>query len=145
MKICLIVDDYMPHSIKVAAKMMHEFVCEFISQGHEVTVITPSPELNKKIEISELDGVRVCRFKSGEIKNVGKVKRAINETLLSYYAWKNFKSYLRENKHDTIVYYSPSIFWSGLVEKLKKTWNVHYKLQTIQKYVSVFFKNGINI
>ncbi|MFA6143760.1 MAG: glycosyltransferase family 4 protein [Sulfuricurvum sp.] len=124
MKVCLIVDDYMPHSIKVAAKMMHELACEFISQGHEVTVITPSPELNQKIEISVLDGVTVCRFKSGEIKNVGKVKRAINETLLSYYAWSSFKSYLQENKHDIIVYYSPTIFWSGLVEKLKKRWNV---------------------
>jgi glycosyltransferase involved in cell wall biosynthesis len=124
MRICLIVDDYMPRSIKVAAKMMHELACEFINQGHEVTVITPSPELNKKIETTLLDGVTVCRFKSGEIKNVGKVKRAINETLLSYYAWSSFKSYLQENKHDIIVYYSPTIFWSGLVQKLKKTWNV---------------------
>ena len=124
MKICLIVDDYMPHSIKVAAKMMHELACEFISQGHEVTVITPSPELTQKIEVSMLDGVTVCRFKSGEIKNVGKVKRAINETLLSYYAWKSFSSYLQENKHDIIVYYSPSIFWGGLVYKLKKIWDV---------------------
>jgi len=123
MKICLIVDDYMPYSIKVAAKMMHELACEFISQGHEVTVITPSSELKKQIEITLLDGVRVCRFKSGEIKNVGKVKRAINETLLSYYAWSSFKSYLQENKHDIIVYYSPSIFWGGFVEKLKKMWN----------------------
>lgn len=124
MKICLIVDDYMPHSIKVAAKMMHELACEFISQGHDVTVITPSTGLNKKIEISLLDGVTVYRFKSGEIKNVGRVKRAINETLLSYYAWRSFKSYLKENKHDIVVYYSPSIFWGGLVKKLKMTWNV---------------------
>jgi len=124
MKICLIVDDYMPHSIKVAAKMMHELACEFISQGHEVTVITPSSELNKKVEITLLDSVRVCRFKSGEIKNVGKVKRAINETLLSYNAWKSFKPYLQENKHDIIVYYSPSIFWGGFVAKLKKMWSV---------------------
>lgn len=28
MKICLIVDDYMPHSIKAAAKMMHELGVE---------------------------------------------------------------------------------------------------------------------
>lgn len=124
MNICLIVDDYMPHSIKVAAKMMHELACEFINQGHEVTVITPSTSLTKKKEISILDSVTVCRFKSGEIKNVGKVKRAINETLLSYYAWKNFKSYLKENKHDIVVYYSPSIFWGGLVGKLKKLWKV---------------------
>lgn len=124
MKICLIVDDYMPYSIKVAAKMMHELACEFISQGHEVTVITPSPTLTHEKEITILNDVTVCRFKSGEIKSIGKVKRAINETLLSYYAWKSLNSYLKENKHDIIVYYSPTIFWGWLVGKLKKLWKV---------------------
>lgn len=124
MRIFLIVDDYMPDSIKVAAKMMHELACEFLNQGHEVTVITPSPQLKSKVEISKLNGVTVCRFKSGEIKNVGKIKRAINETLLSNYAWNNFNNYFQENPHDLIVYYSPTIFWGGLIVRLKKLWNV---------------------
>ncbi len=109
-KICLIVDDYMPDSIKVAAKMMHELACEFKEQGYEVTVVTPSPKFKSKTEISMLDGITVCRFRSGEIKNVGKVKRAINETLLSHYAWRSFKSFFQDNPHDLIIYYSPTIF-----------------------------------
>lgn len=44
MKICLIVDDYMPDSIKVAAKMMHEFILN----GHEVSVLTPDVKINTK-------------------------------------------------------------------------------------------------
>lgn len=123
MKVCLIVDDYMPHSIKIAAKMMHELACEFINKGHQVTVITPSSDMNKNVEITILDGVTICRFKSGEIKNVGKIKRVINETLLSYNAWDSCKEYIKENKHDLIVYYSPSIFFGLLVKKLKKEWN----------------------
>jgi len=102
---------------------MHELACELKVKGHEVTVVTPSPKLKVKTEISVLDGITVCRFKSGEIKNVGKVKRAINETLLSHYAWKNLKSYFQDNPHDLIIYYSPTIFWGGLVERLKKLWN----------------------
>lgn len=122
MHICLIIDDYMPDSIKVGAKMMHELACEFKEQGHEVTVVTPSPKLKSKTEISMIDGITVCRFRSGEIKNVGKVKRAINETLLSYYALRSFKSYFQDNPHDLIVYYSPTIFWGPLVSRLKKLW-----------------------
>ena len=68
MKICLIIDDYMPDSIKVGAKMMHELACEFLNQGHEVSVITPSVHLKSKVEIVWLDGIKVCRFKSGKIK-----------------------------------------------------------------------------
>lgn len=123
MHICLIIDDYLPESIKVGAKMMHELACELKKEGHAVTVVTPSPKLESKTEINLLDGITVCRFRSGEIKNVGKVKRAINETLLSSYAWKGFKTYFKDNPHDLIVYYSPTIFWGGLVGRLKKLWN----------------------
>jgi hypothetical protein len=118
-----VIDDYMPDSIKVGAKMMHELACELKIQGHDITVVTPSPNLSNKIEIDLLDGITVCRFKSGEIKNIGKVKRAINETLLSRHAWKSLKPYFKENPHDLVVYYSPTIFWGGLVARLKKLWN----------------------
>ncbi|MEQ1637612.1 MAG: glycosyltransferase family 4 protein [Methylococcales bacterium] len=122
MKICLIIDDYLPSSIKVGAKMMHELAVEFVRLGHSVTVVTPAPNLNNDTEISVLDGVTVCCFRSGEIKNVSKVKRAINETLLSYYAWKKYKLYFKQNPHDLIIYYSPTIFWGSLVYRLKKCW-----------------------
>jgi hypothetical protein len=124
MKICLIVDDYMPYSIKVAAKMMHELACEYINQGYEVTVVTPDPKLKTKYEIKYLDDVQIVYFKSGEIKNVNKIKRAINETMLSYNAWNNSNEFFRNNPHDLIVYYSPSIFFGSLVNKLKKLWNI---------------------
>lgn len=123
MKVCLIIDDYLPHSIKVGAKMMHELAVQFVKMGYSVTVITPDINLSKRFEITELDGVTVCRFRSGEIKNVSKVKRAINETLLSYNAWRACKNYFKQNPHDLIVYYSPSIFWGMLVKQLKKLWN----------------------
>jgi len=123
MRICLIIDDYLPDSIKVGAKMMHELACEFKNQGHEITVITPSPKITEDTQITKLDGIKIYRFKSGEIKNVSKIKRAINETLLSYYAWKNFKNHLKANPHDLIVYYSPSIFWGSLVSRLKILWS----------------------
>ena len=124
MKICLVVDDYMPDSIKIAAKMMHELAIELNNQGHEVTVLTPCVNISKSVDILKLDNINIYRFKSGAIKNVSKIKRAINETLLSYSAWKSCKSLLINNKHDLIIYYSPSIFFGPLIGKLKKVWNV---------------------
>jgi len=124
MKLLLIVDDYLPLSIKVAAKMMHEMALEFKSNGHEVTVLTPANYLAKLFEEKNIDGIKVLFFKSGEIKNISKVKRAINESLLSFYAWKATKSYLKTHPHDAVIYYSPSIFWGYIVGKLKKMWGV---------------------
>ena len=124
MKILLIVDDYMPTSIKVAAKMMHELACELLASGHKVSVLTPDSTISTNLDLLELDGINIYRFKSGQIKNVSKIKRALNETLLSLRGWYYAKQVLKENKHDFIVYYSPSIFFGPLVYKIKKLWNV---------------------
>ena len=102
--------------------MMHELACELIDNGHDVVVITPDSNISS-LNVDYLDKVKVYRFRSGKIKNVSKIKRAINETLLSYNAWKDCKNVLRDNPCDLIIYYSPSIFWGPLVYKLKKIWN----------------------
>ena len=123
MKICIIVDDYLPHSIKIAAKMMHELAIEFKMMGHEVIVITPGIGIKNHYEMYTLDAIKVYKFRSGSIKNTGKIKRAINETLLSFNAWRFLKNVFINNPHDIIVYYSPSIFRGLLVRKLKNLWN----------------------
>lgn len=120
MKITLIVDDYFPKSIKVAAKMMHELAIELIKKGHEVYVITPDSDLKENYKVSDIYGVKVLFFKSGKIKNVNYLKRVINEFLLSFRAWKYLKNEIKQDGCDLVVYYSPSIFWSHLVRKIKR-------------------------
>jgi hypothetical protein len=143
MNICLIIDDYLPDSIKVGAKMMHELAVEFVSRGHHVTVITPAPGLTEQFAIEHLDGVTICRFRSGEIKNVSKVKRAINETLLSYHAWRAFKAYFKTHPHELIVYYSPSIFWGRLVNRLKDLWGASSYLVLRDFFPQWVIDNGL--
>ena len=143
MKICLIIDDYLPTSIKVGAKMMHELAMEFIARGYCVTVVTPAPELSTRFKLLELDGVTVCRFRSGEIKNVSKVKRAINETLLSYHAWQALKPYFQQHPHDLIIYYSPTIFWGRLVSRLKKLWGANSYLILRDFFPQWVIDNGL--
>lgn len=143
MKLCLIVDDYLPNSIKVAAKMMHELAVEFVSQGHEVMVVTPGVGIEKSFEIQVIDGVQVYRFRSGEIKNISKVKRAINETLLSFRGWNALKEVFQENPQDLIIYYSPTIFWGHLVGRLKKLWNANSYLILRDIFPQWTIDNGI--
>ena len=123
MKLLLVVDDYLPGSIKVAARMMHDLALELIAQGNEVTVCTSDATLQVPFTFEDLEGVKVVRFKSGSIKNISKVKRAINETLLSFWAWRALKPYFKKNRHDMVVYYSPTIFFGPLILKLKALWH----------------------
>lgn len=143
MNICLIIDDYLPGSIKVGAKMMHELGLELQSQGHRVMVVTPEPTLRQRQEISKLDGITVCRFRSGEIKNTSKIKRAINETLLSFWAWWFLRRYFKSHPQDLIVYYSPSIFWGPLVSKLKKLWGARSYLVLRDFFPQWVLDNGM--
>ena len=123
MRLALIIDDYLPQSTRVGAKMFHELAKKLVESGHDITVITPDEHIKKALEITDFDGVEVWRFRSGKIKNVGKVKRAINETLLSFLGWKAIRGHISPHDFDGVVYYSPSIFFGGLVRKIKKHCN----------------------
>lgn len=121
MHFAFIIDDYLPESTRVGSKMLHELALDFIDKGHEVTVITPSVNLQpKKLDVIQLDGVNIWRFANGPVKNVGKVKRAVNETLMSFNAWRAISSSVTKKTFDGVIYYSPSIFFGPLVKKIKK-------------------------
>lgn len=123
MKLALIIDDYLPDSTRVGAKMFHELALELMASGHNVTVITPAVGQAQKFTEQSIDGVTVWRFSSGPIKDVGKVMRALNETLLSFRAWSAIKQNVNEHTFDGVIYYSPSIFFGGLVNKIKQLSN----------------------
>lgn len=120
MKLALIIDDYLPNSTRVGAKMFHELAVELVNHGHQVTVITPDHTISQRLICVELDGVNIWRFKSGPIKDVNKVMRAVNETLLSCRAWLAVKDKVKPSTFDGVIYYSPSIFWGRLVNLLKR-------------------------
>lgn len=123
MKLALIIDDYLPDSTRVGAKMLHELALELIVSGHNVIVITPAVGQAQKFTEQSIDGITVWRFSSGPIKDVGKVTRALNETLLSFRAWSAIKQHVDEHTFDGVIYYSPSIFFGGLVNKIKQRCN----------------------
>ena len=123
MKLLLIIDDYLPDSTNVAAKMIHELALELKNNGHDILVLTPKPLQKEPLTMQKLDGINILFFRSGRIKKVGKLKRAINESLLSYQAFNYAKKYLKKTPCNGIIYYSPSIFFGTLVKRLSTLWN----------------------
>jgi len=116
-----VIDDYLPNSQKSGAQMVHDLACHLISTGHEVSLAAPAHWVDK-VSLDELDGVRIYWFRSGKTKNVTKIKRALNETLLSLRAYLALRAILRRDPHELILYYSPSIFWGPLISYLKRIW-----------------------
>jgi len=119
MRILLIVVYYLP-SMKSSAKLIDDLAKEFFSLGHEVIVATPDENLASSFDVSEVNGVKVLRVRTGKIDGASRLVRGINEALLSLVLWHKGKDFFKANKCDLIVWYSPSIFFGALVKKLKK-------------------------
>ncbi|WP_281223112.1 glycosyltransferase family 4 protein [Photobacterium sanguinicancri] len=129
MRIALFPDDYLPDSTLVHAKMFHELALEFIRLGHTPIIITPGkPEQSTRLCVDYIDGVEIWRFRNGQTRGVGKVKRALNETLLSWNAWWAIKNEIRDAKFDACINYAPTIFFGPLMRKLKAHSNCYVYL-----------------
>lgn len=121
MNLLMVIDDYLPNSTRVSAKMMHELALWLQDNGHKVVILTPCSEIKETtLDKTTHEGVEVWRFKSGPIKDISRVKRLINESLLSFKGWRAIKSEIKQQNFDGVVYYSPSIFFGSLVSKIKK-------------------------
>jgi len=119
-KIALLPDEYLPSGTRVHAKMFHELALELKKNGHQPIVITPGDPNQSKLLIEDIyEGIDVWRFKTGHTRSVGKVKRAINETLLSFNAWRAIKHKVQSSPFDACINYSPTIFFGPLAKKLK--------------------------
>lgn len=122
MKIFLVVVYYMP-STKSSAILMYDLAQELLSKGHEVSIITISDNIKENFTISIEDKIRVLRIKSGRIDGANKFQRTINEFLLSSNIWKRGKAFFDNHSCDLVVWYSPSIFFTSLIEKIKIKYN----------------------
>jgi glycosyltransferase involved in cell wall biosynthesis len=122
-RILIIVDCYYP-TTKSSAKLVHDLGVEFNLRGHDVIILAPSETGSQKIQVTTEDGLRIARVRTGKIKGANLMARGWREVRLSANLWRGGKDFLKANPCDGIVFYSPSIFFGGLVARLKKLWNV---------------------
>lgn len=123
MRILILIDCYLPGR-KSGAKLVHDLGVEFLRGGHEVIVLTTTHEMVRSFEVSFEDGLCIARVKTKRIKGASKLFRALREARLSSFVWQKARKFLTDNPADLIVFYSPTIFWSGLVRRLKTLWHV---------------------
>ena len=121
MRILILIDDYLP-STKSGAKLIHDLGLQFLRQGNEVIVLTPSSVIGPTVEVSEEHGLQVVRVRADKLKGVSKLRRALAEITLSSTLWRRAGAFLKVNPCDLIVYYSPTIFLGALVRRLKSLW-----------------------
>ena len=119
MRIALIADAFPPLRTSGAVQL-RDLSREFQNQGHEVTVILPSPDISAQWLEGWMGGVRIIRLRSPRIKDVHYIRRTIAEFLMPFFMKKGFNmSPYSKEKWDAVVWYSPSIFHGPLVKAIK--------------------------
>jgi len=118
--IALVADAY-PPSRTSAALQLKDLALEFLRQGITPTVITPDSGLQDISSLVKLDGISVLRLKTPEHKNIGRIRRAIAESLMPFFMIRNFRKSDLNNIHwDAVIWYSPTIFLGPFIYFLKR-------------------------
>lgn len=120
MRVALITVNYPPLRSSTAVQM-RDLAREFAAHGHRPTVLVPDPEIRRTWEIEHTDGVEVLRIRAPRTRDIGYVQRTLAEALLPwamlYGLW---RSPLRRERWDGVIWWSPSIFFGPLVNRLKR-------------------------
>ena len=122
MRILIVTVYYLP-SPEACSKLIHDLGKDLQQQGHEVIILTPSESTTQDLELSEEDGLQIARIKMGRIKGASRALRAWREIRLSATLWRKGKELFKEYPCDLIIFYSPTIFFGPLIQKLKSLWH----------------------
>ncbi|MSP50815.1 MAG: glycosyltransferase WbuB [Alphaproteobacteria bacterium] len=122
MRVLLLVDSYYPE-IRSAPKLIRELAEAIHASGHQVTILAPSAQLDREFSIEDTPTISIARVLVPRTKGRTKPLRALIEVLLSTIIWRHAKLFLQSTRHDLIVFYSPTIFFSPLVARLKQLWS----------------------
>jgi glycosyltransferase involved in cell wall biosynthesis len=119
MRVALIADAFPPLRTSGAVQL-RDLSREFLNQGHEITVILPSAEIEYSWLLEDIEGVRVLRLRSPKTKDVNYIWRTFAEFFMPFFMRRNLhKSPLANERWDGVVWYSPSIFHGPLVRSIK--------------------------
>ena len=116
----LLVSDAFPPLRTSAAVHMFDLAWELYRHGHEVVVITPTPNLDQRcIESVESFGT-LLSVRAPNTKDVSYLRRTVGEFLQPFIMFSAFKSSsVSQFPLDGIIWYSPSIFFGPLIKRLK--------------------------
>lgn len=119
MRIVIICDAFPPLRSSGAVQL-RDLSREFVREGHEVTVMVASPELDEPWRLDAWSGVRVLRLRTPQTKDMSYVRRTIGEFLMPHAMLRNLKrSPLAGEAWDGVVWYSPTIFLGPVAHALK--------------------------
>jgi len=117
----VLVTDAFPPMRSSGAVQVRDLSLELARQGHEVTVVAPSPDLQEVLRVEDYSDVRVIRVRVPQIRVASYVRRTIAEAMMPIYVlWGLYRSGLHKGGDwSGVVCYAPSLFLGPIAKALK--------------------------
>lgn len=94
---------------------------KFRDKGHNIFVVYPSEHRYKeKTSFNRINGITVLNIRSLNIQKTNLIEKGIATLMLEYLYLKNIKKYLASSKIDLVLYSTPPITFTGVIDYFKK-------------------------
>lgn len=120
MRLVLVADAFPPMRSSASIQLW-DLAVEIKRLGHDIWVLVPSSDISQASILEIMEGINVLRLRAHKTKDIGYIKRAINEFLMPFLMIKNYRvSQVRDVQWDGVIWYSPTIFLGPVAWYLKK-------------------------
>lgn len=115
---------------------------EMRAKENEVYVVTPiEKKYNQDTSLMKINGLNVLKVKTGNIQKVNKIEKGIATLMLEKQFIKAIDKFLSSVKFDLIVYSTPPITFSNVVNRIKK----RDRAKTYLMLKDIFPQNAVDI
>lgn len=101
----LIITDTYPPIARAGANLMRDLSLEFRDHDHKVFVVTAvesNGKTERKVQVSDEEGITVVRVSVDRYKGIGYIRRGIREEIMPYIVSKNAERILAKDKIVTL-------------------------------------------
>lgn len=117
----VIVADAFPPMRSSASIQLWDLAVDMKGLGHDIWVLVPTSDIPQTSVLEDMGGIKILRLRARKTKDIGYVKRAVNEFLMPFLMIKQYRSSQAKGyQWDGVIWYSPTIFL-GLVAWYLKT------------------------
>ena len=94
---------------------------EFVNNGHNVCVAAPAERrMGEATNLKRYDGYSVLRIKVGNLQKTNIIEKGISTVLLERQFLRAIRKYYSDIKFDVVMYSTPPITFSGVIDYIKK-------------------------
>jgi glycosyltransferase involved in cell wall biosynthesis len=119
-----------------------DLIREFSKQGHKITIVSPfERRFNQPTQLIQQGNVSILKVKTLNIQKTNLVEKGVGTLLLELQYLNAFKKYYKSERFDLILYSTPPIAITAIIEYIKKRDNA----KTYLLLKDIFPQNAVDL